>query len=347
MESPSIEINLLIFLGSLAMSSSLVPLMRLLAFRYSILDIPNQVHKTHAQTTPYLGGLVIVIPITFLALTGPFIIFGNLEYLIRTLTILLPALLLSLVGLYDDMKNISANFRLLVQSLLAILITIYLMHLGFIIRIFENNVANFLLSIFWLVGITNAFNFFDNLDGGVAGITFIASSSLFLLSSWTSQYLISSFCLALAGSALGFLFWNKNPARIYLGDSGSLFIGFLLAISLLQFQSSVESQFASALIPVFVLAIPIIDTTVAVVSRMIRRVSIFQGGRDHLSHRLISKGLTRKASAYVLWGASCLFSSVSLTLYFVPNQIAVLISALTLICLGLIVVWFLSIEVHV
>ena len=214
------------------------------------------------------------------------------------------------------------------------------------VRVLDSNVTNILLSIFWLVGITNAFNFFDNLDGGAAGITVIASSSLFLLSSWSGQYLISSFCIALAGSALGFLFWNKNPAKIFLGDSGSLFIGFLLAVSLLQFQPRIESQFASALTPVFVLAIPIIDIIVAVISRLFRGVSIFQGGRDHLSHRLISKGLTRRESAHVLWFTSALFSCVCLTLYFVPNEIADFLSALTLICMGLIVVWFLSIEVH-
>jgi UDP-GlcNAc:undecaprenyl-phosphate/decaprenyl-phosphate GlcNAc-1-phosphate transferase len=346
MEAPNLEIHLLIFFGSMVASSSLVPLMRLVAFRYSILDNPNQSHKTHSQSTPYLGGLVIVIPITIFALIGPFIFFDNLDYLNRVLTFVLPALLLSLVGLYDDLKNISANFRLLVQSLLALAITIYLMDLGFIIRIFENNVANTLLSIFWLIGITNAFNFFDNLDGGAAGITVIASSSLFVLSFWTGQYLISSFCIVLAGSTLGFLYWNKNPARIYLGDSGALFIGFLLAITLLQFQPRVESQFASVLTPVFILAIPIIDTTVAVVSRLLIGVSIFQGGRDHLSHRLISKGLTRRASAYVLWGASSIFSFVSLALYFVSNNTAEFLSVLTLICMGLLVVWFLSIEVH-
>lgn len=343
---PNLEINLLIFFGAFVMSSSLVPLMRQVAFKYSILDKPNQAHKTHEQSTPYLGGLVIVIPISILALIGPFMFFSNLDYLNRVVTIVLPALLLSLVGLYDDIKNISANFRLVVQSLLALLITIHLMNSGFSIQIFENVVTNSLLSIFWLIGITNAFNFFDNLDGGAAGITTIASISLFLLSSWTGQYLISSFSIALAGSALGFLIWNKNPARIYLGDCGALFIGFLLAVSLLQFQPRVESQFASALTPVFILAIPIIDTTVAVISRLLRGVSIVQGGRDHLSHRLMKKGLTRRESAYLLWGASSLFSFVSLTLYFAPHQIAEILSALTLICMALMVVWFLTIEVH-
>ena len=346
MGAPNLQINLLIFFGSLVMSSSLVPLMRLLAFKYSILDNPNQAHKTHSKSTPYLGGLAIVIPITILALIGPFIFSNTLDYLNRILTILFPALLLSLLGLYDDIRNLSAKFRLVVQSLLAFSITIYLMDLGFMVRVLDSNVTNILLSIFWLVGITNAFNFFDNLDGGAAGITVIASSSLFLLSSWSGQYLISSFCIALAGSALGFLFWNKNPAKIFLGDSGSLFIGFLLAVSLLQFQPRIESQFASALTPVFVLAIPIIDIIVAVISRLFRGVSIFQGGRDHLSHRLISKGLTRRASAHVLWGVSSLFSLVSLSLYFVPNEIAEFLSALTMICMGLIVVWFLRIEVR-
>lgn len=159
------------------------------------------------------------------------------------------------------------------------------------------------------------------------------------------QYLISSLSLALAGAGLGFLWWNRNPARIYLGDSGALFIGFILAISLLQFQPNAESQVASALIPVFILALPIIDTSVAVVSRLSRGVSIFQGGRDHLSHRLISLGFSRRKSAYSLWSLSALLSSLSFLISNVSKDAGLGISLLGLIFMGFLVIWFLRIEV--
>ena len=144
---------------------------------------------------------------------------------------------------------------------------------------------------------------------------------------------------------MGFLWWNRNPARIYLGDSGALFIGFILAISLLQFEPNVESRVASALIPVFILALPIIDTSVAVASRILRGVSIFQGGRDHLSHRLISLGFNRRKTAYSLWSLSALLSSLSFLISNVSKDAGLGISLLGLLFMGFLVIWFLRIEI--
>ncbi len=334
------------FSVSLALSLLLVPLLRKVAFRYSILDRPNQSHKTHHESVPYLGGLAIVIPVSLLVITGPLMFTVNLDYLLRVSLFLLPAVLLALVGLYDDIKNASASLRFFAQTLIAVSSTLYLSILGYSVSILSNEIGNLLLSIFWLVGITNAFNFFDNLDGGAAGITFVASLTLFLLGHLGGQYLISSISLALAAAGLGFLWWNRNPARIYLGDSGALFIGFILAISLLQFEPNVESRVVSALIPVFILALPIIDTSVAVVSRVLRGVSIFQGGRDHLSHRLISLGFSRRKAAYSLWSLSALLSSLTFLISNVSSDAALGISLLGLLFMGFLVIWFLRIEIE-
>jgi UDP-GlcNAc:undecaprenyl-phosphate GlcNAc-1-phosphate transferase len=344
-EEPTPALYLAIFLVSLALSSLLVPLLRKIAFRYSVLDRPNQSHKTHQESIPYLGGLAIVIPVSLLVIIGPLIFVEDSDYSLRTSLFLLPAVLLALVGLYDDIKNLSASSRFFVQSLIAVSATLYLSNLGYSVSILSNEIGNLLLSTFWLVGITNAFNFFDNLDGGATGITIVASLTLFLLGFLGGQYLISSISLALAGSALGFLWWNRNPARIYLGDSGALFIGFILAISLLQFEPNVESRVASALIPVFILALPIIDTSVAVVSRILRGVSVFQGGRDHLSHRLISLGFNRRKTAYSLWSLSALLSSLTFLISNVSKDAASGISLLGLLFMGFLVIWFLRIEI--
>jgi UDP-GlcNAc:undecaprenyl-phosphate GlcNAc-1-phosphate transferase len=346
-EAPTLTLYLVIFLVSLAISSLLVPFLRKIAFRHSVLDIPNQSHKTHQEGIPYLGGLSVVIPVSLLVIIGPLIFIENSDYLLRTGLFLLPAVLLALVGLYDDIKNLSALSRFFAQSLLAVSATLYLSELGYTVSILSNEIANFLLSIFWLVGITNAFNFFDNLDGGAAGITVVASVTLFLLGLLGDQYLISSISLTLAGAGLGFLWWNRNPARIYLGDSGALFIGFILAVSLLQFQPSAESQVASALVPVLVLALPIIDTSVVVVSRILRGVSIFQGGRDHLSHRLISLGFDRRKAAYSLWSLSALLSSLTFLTSNVSSETALGISLLGLLFMGFLVIWFLRIKIDV
>ena len=345
MEAPTFALYLAIFLVSLALSSLLVPLLRKIAFRYSVLDRPNQSHKTHQESIPYLGGLAIVIPVSLLVIIGPLIFIENSDYLFRTILFLVPAVLLALIGLYDDIKNLNASSRFFVQSLIAVSATLYLSKLGYSVSILSSEIGNLLLSIFWLVGITNAFNFFDNLDGGATGITIMAALTLFLLGFLGDQYLISSISLALAGASLGFLWWNRNPARIYLGDSGALFIGFILAISLLQFEPNVESRVASVLIPVFILALPIIDTSVVVVSRLFRGVSIFQGGRDHLSHRLISLGFSRKKSAYSLWSLSALLSSLSFLISSVSKDAGLGISLLGLLFMGFLVIWFLRIEI--
>jgi UDP-GlcNAc:undecaprenyl-phosphate GlcNAc-1-phosphate transferase len=292
-----------------------------------------------------LGGFAIVIPVSLLVSIGPLLFIEDSDYSVQSTLFLLPAVVLALIGLYDDIKNLIASSRFLLQSVIAIGITIYLENLGYTISILSNQIGNFLLSIFWLVGIINAFNFFDNLDGGAAGITLIASLSLFLLGLWGGQYLIASISLALAGAGLGFLWWNRNPARIYLGDSGALFIGFMLALSLLQFEPKVDSQVASALIPVFLLALPIIDTSVAVVSRISRGVSIFQGGRDHLSHRLISLGLNKRKTAYSLWSLSALLSSLALLMSHVSKDSALRISFLGLLFMAFLAIWFLRVEI--
>ena len=345
MEAPTFALYLAIFLVSLVLSSLLVPLLRIIAFKFSVLDRPNQSHKTHEESIPYLGGLAIVIPVSLLAFIGPLIFIEDSDYSLRITLFLLPAILLAMVGLYDDIKSLSALSRFLVQSSIAVVNTLYLSYLGYSISIVSNQVGNLLFSVFWLVGITNAFNFFDNLDGGASGITIVASLTLFLLGLWGGQYLISSISLSLAGAGLGFLWWNRNPARIYLGDSGALFIGFILSTTLLQFEPNVDSQVASALIPVLLLALPIIDTTVAVVSRLLRGVSIFQGGRDHLSHRLIARGYNRRQTAYCLWGIAAFLSFLTVLISNVSKDSALVLSLLGLLFMGFLVNWFLRIKI--
>jgi UDP-GlcNAc:undecaprenyl-phosphate GlcNAc-1-phosphate transferase len=136
--------------------------------------------------------------------------------------------------------------------------------------------------------------------------------TIFFLAIHGNQHLIAIFSLTISGASLGFLFWNRNPASIYLGDCGSLFIGLILSVLLLQFEPTNNSLISSIAIPILVLAVPIIDTTVVVTSRLIRGVSIFKSGRDHLSHRLIASGISRKGSALILWSMSSTFSIFSL-----------------------------------
>jgi UDP-GlcNAc:undecaprenyl-phosphate GlcNAc-1-phosphate transferase len=320
MQENAIMLYFLSFLSALAISSLSVPFLRKIAIRYSIMDYPNQTHKTHIKPIPYLGGIAIVLPVVVLTLAGLIIFPISQEIKIRAILIIIPGLILSFVGLVDDLKNVSALPRFVVQSSVAIAISFLLIKSDFSVAITSNVNLNFLISIFWIVGITNAMNFIDNLDGGAAGITLISSFTIFLLAIHGNQYLIATLSLIIAGAAFGFLFWNMTPASIYLGDSGALFLGLMLSVLLLQFEPTNNSLLSSITIPIFVLAIPIIDTTVVVMSRLLRGVSIFQGGRDHLSHRLIATGRSRKEAAVILWTLSSLFSLLSILSEFLNDK---------------------------
>jgi UDP-GlcNAc:undecaprenyl-phosphate GlcNAc-1-phosphate transferase len=165
-----------------------------------------------------------------------------------------------------------------------------------------------LFTIFWVVGICNAINFFDNLDGGAAGTVAISSIALAYLAVTGDQYLVAALATVTSGATLGFLVWNKSPAKIYMGDAGALFLGVLMATLTIRLNPSSNTSISSFLVPILLLAIPILDTSIAVLSRLKRGLSPFQGGQDHLSHRLIRAGLTRKQSAISLWALSGIFA---------------------------------------
>jgi UDP-GlcNAc:undecaprenyl-phosphate GlcNAc-1-phosphate transferase len=162
-----------------------------------------------------------------------------------------------------------------------------------------------------VVGICNSINFFDNLDGGAAGTVAISSIALAFLALNGDQYLIAALSTVTAGATLGFLVWNKSPAKIYMGDAGALFLGVLLATLTIRLRPDSDTQIGSYFTPIFLLAIPILDTSVAVISRISRHISPFQGGQDHLSHRLVRAGLSRKKAAATLWGLSALYAAVA------------------------------------
>jgi UDP-GlcNAc:undecaprenyl-phosphate GlcNAc-1-phosphate transferase len=176
------------------------------------------------------------------------------------------------------------------------------------------------ITVFWIVGICNSINFFDNLDGGASGTVAISSLALFILAFNGNQFLIAALSVVIAGSTFGFLLWNKSPARIYMGDAGALFLGILIASLTIRLKPEIESSAASLVIPILLLAVPILDTSVAVISRISRGISPLTGGKDHLSHRLMNCGLTKKNTAYALWTLTLLFSATSILIQKIPNS---------------------------
>jgi UDP-GlcNAc:undecaprenyl-phosphate GlcNAc-1-phosphate transferase len=184
-----------------------------------------------------------------------------------------------------------------------------------------NQFLNAAVSIFWIVGITNSINFFDNLDGGAAGTVAVASFFLFLIANSEGQILVSALAIVVCGSTAGFLLWNKSPAKIYMGDAGALFLGIVMGVLTIRLDPGVKPQALSLVIPIALLAVPILDTTVAVSSRLYRGISPFTGGRDHLSHRLMRIGMHRKYAAITLWAASGVYGLLAYAIYQSQNSL--------------------------
>ena len=302
----------LLFVTSYLLVGALTPLMRKIALATNIVDNPNAAHKSHKKAVPYLGGVAIIIGIITISYSTSLVSnFTSTTFWLAT-SVLGPALLLGLIGLWDDLKNLKPLPRFIAQTV-AGLFTAAVLILG-------NNVGNptgsqifdSIITVIWVVGICNSINFFDNLDGGAAGTVAISSIALAILALSGDQFLIAALSTVTAGATLGFLVWNKSPAKIYMGDAGALFLGVLLATLTVRFQPNAQTQIGSYLIPILLLAIPILDTTVAVLSRVRRHLSPFQGGQDHLSHRLIRAGLSRKQAAFSLWSLSAFFAAVAI-----------------------------------
>ena len=167
----------------------------------------------------------------------------------------------------------------------------------------------------WIIGICNSINFFDNLDGGAAGTVAVSTIGIALIALGEGQELIAALSIVTAGSTIGFLMWNRSPARIYMGDAGALFLGVVVSVLTIRLNPGIAPKWNSISLLPMLLAVPILDTCVAVFSRISRGISPFTGGKDHLSHRLMRKGLSKQESAFSLWGAQAVFVASALVVY--------------------------------
>jgi len=302
----------LLFVTSYLLVGVLTPLMRKIALANNVVDNPNAAHKSHKKAVPYLGGVAIIIGIISISYSTSLVSDFTSATFWLTTSVLGPALVLGLIGLWDDIKNLSPLPRFIAQSIAGIFTASVLIITNNVGNPTGSNIFDAVITIFWVVGICNSINFFDNLDGGAAGAVAISSATLAFLALTGDQYLIAALATVTTGATLGFLVWNKSPAKIYMGDAGALFLGVLLATLTIRLEPNTNTQIGSYLTPVFLLAVPILDTTVAVISRLRRHISPFQGGQDHLSHRLIRAGLSRKQAAISLWLLSGVYGALAI-----------------------------------
>ena len=300
--------DLLLALAAFVLVGGLTPVMRKLAIKHEVMDAPNTSHKTHKDPVPYLGGVGIIIGI--LAVSFGALIYKHAESknFWLALSVLGPALVLGLIGLWDDIKNLPPLPRFIAQTIAGVFTSAILISSSTVGTPTGSRTLDAIFTTIWIVGICNSINFFDNLDGGAAGTIAISSIALTILGINGHQYLVGGLAAVTAGATVGFLLWNKSPARIYMGDAGALFLGILIASLSIRLHPSAETQWTSFATPLLLIAVPILDTSVAVLSRLRRKISPFQGGRDHLSHRLVRAGLERPRAAITLWVLSGFFA---------------------------------------
>ena len=336
----------LLFVMAYLLVGALTPLMRRVAIATDVIDRPNSSHKSHKQPVPYLGGVAIIIGVITVSYATSLVSNFTTNTFWLATSVLGPALLLGLIGLWDDLKNLQPLPRFIAQSIAGVFTA------G--ILIFTDNVGNptgsaifdSIITIIWIVGICNSINFFDNLDGGAAGTVAISSVTLAFLALNGDQYLIAALSTVTAGATLGFLVWNKSPAKIYMGDAGALFLGVLIAILTLRLRTNVEIQLISYLVPIYLVAIPILDTCIVVTSRIYKNISPFQGGQDHISHRLIKLGFSRKRTAYILWALSGFFSGIAFLFVIVSKNNEIFIASVSGIFWVVLFIFFFRITVY-
>jgi UDP-GlcNAc:undecaprenyl-phosphate GlcNAc-1-phosphate transferase len=278
---------LFILVSALILATGVTPLVRRAAHRYGFVDQPSA-RKQHVVATPLMGGVAI-----YLSFIVALLLWGDRFYVSQVASIFMGATLMSFLGLWDDRRGLNPYLKLTGQFLAAGLLVIAGVRIG----TFPWEPLNIAVTLVWTVGITNAFNLLDNMDGLSGGIAAIAATFFLLFAASGDQYLVGALAAAIVGACLGFLFYNFNPASIFMGDAGSLFLGFTLAATAIKLRFPENSGFVTWMVPPLVLAVPIFDTTLVVISRLRRGVNpLTTPGKDHLSHRLARKtGSPREA----------------------------------------------------
>ena len=248
----------LILLAALVLVIGVTPLAQRVARRVGMVDKPNA-RKQHTVPTPLLGGAAI-----FIAVILALLLLGDRFYVNQVAGIALGATLVSFLGLWDDRRGLSPWVKLAGQFLAATVLVITDVR----ISVLPWEWVNIAATLLWVVFITNAMNLLDNMDGLSAGVAAIAAVFFLLFAAISKQYLVGALAAALVGACVGFLFYNLNPASIFMGDTGSLFLGFTLAAVGIKLRFPDSSAFVTWMVPVLVLALPMFDTSLVIISRL-------------------------------------------------------------------------------
>ena len=325
---------MLAFLIAISAALLVTPGVILFAARTGAMDAPDA-RKVHKKPIPRIGGIGI-----YIAFMAGMLVVMSMNVLTEEVSheligLLFGGSLIVLLGIVDDYKNLPAKVKLVGQIIAAtVLVVVFDVRIDFITDPFGDYLfLEFMAipaTIFWVVGLTNTVNLIDGLDGLAAGVSTIACITIFLVALQQNILLVAVLTAALAGAAMGFLYYNFNPARIFMGDSGSMFLGYMLAgISVI---GAVKCAATIALIvPILALGLPILDTTFAIVRRYRGGVPIFKPDKGHLHHRLLDLGFTQRQAVLLMYVISALLGLSAVALTEVSPQFAILIVGLVIV----------------
>lgn len=313
----------------------IIPFVKKIAIHIGALDIPNE-RKVHKNPIPRLGGLGI-----FFGFLVGYMLFG--KNTLEMNSILIGSFFIVLTGIFDDIKPIKAKVKLLGQLLSASCIVFYgnilLDHITVFGSTIEFGVLAYPITLIFIIACMNIINLIDGLDGLAGGISSIFYMSVIVICYFMNRIHGLEYILALImlGSTLGFLVHNFNPARIFAGDSGALFMGFIIAvISLLGFKTTVIT---SVFIPLMILAVPILDTLFAIIRRILKHRHIYDADKEHLHHQLLNMNFSHRTTVLIIYGINILFATASI-LYTLNDKSDVFIGRIIYAILLVVVIWF-------
>ncbi|MBO4711451.1 undecaprenyl/decaprenyl-phosphate alpha-N-acetylglucosaminyl 1-phosphate transferase [bacterium] len=309
------------FIVSFIFVCAITPVLIKLGIKFGFVDQVNQ-RKIHRGAIPRIGGIGISLG-TLLPIFLLFYIRGgiHIETPDNIFLFFVGGLGISLVGLIDDIRGINAKIKFLFQIAIAVMATMH----GALIQSIPTpwgplslGFFSHIITIFWIIGIINAFNLIDGMDGLSSGITLFSSLTISMLAIMNGYLPVALVGLALAGAVTGFLIYNFNPAKIFMGDSGSMFIGYILAVLSLKSQSKAHAV-VSIMVPIIAMGLPILDTTLAFLRRILRHQSIFAADKQHIHHFLLSLGFNQRKTVLILYAISIIFTLLSMLMIFNKN----------------------------
>ena len=304
------------FLTSLIAAFIATPYVKNLAVKVGAVDAPNQ-RKVHTRIMPRMGGLAI-----YLGYLVAFFLFVPFADRPEMLGVFIASTIVMIVGMLDDKYQLSPRWKLLGQVAAALVVVVpFGLRIGVVNLPYEGSIdfsSGWLfwlaipITLLWIVGVTNAVNLIDGLDGLSAGVSAIATATMAIMALQMGDHSVAVYCFVLLGAILGFLYFNFHPARLFMGDTGSLFLGFnLAAISVMGFK---EALFVSFIIPIVALGVPLWDTFFAIVRRIVNKKPISSPDKGHLHHCLLNMGLSHRSTVLVIYGISIFFGSMAILL---------------------------------